>query len=193
MNKAPVTYALLVANILIFGLEMVAGDPLLRSFALWPPGQGFAPWQLLSCAFLHGSVAHLATNMFGLWMFGRDVEDRTGSGRFLVLFLTSVLTASLTQLAFGMVSADPQPTVGASGGLFGVLTAFAIFFPRRVILLIFPPLPLPAPLFVLLYALFELYAGVTGTMNGVAHFAHLGGLLGGLVLGLRWRRRSVWR
>lgn len=185
------TYLLLIANVLVFGLETVAGDALLRTFALWPIGAGFQPWQVLSCAFLHGSLAHLATNMFGLWMFGRDVERRLGAPRFLQLYLVSVLCASAAQLAVGALGHDPQPTVGASGGLFGVLGAFALLFPRRVIVLLFPPLPLPAPLFVLLYALVELYAGVYGTMNGVAHFAHLGGLVGGLALLWRWRGRRA--
>ncbi len=83
--------------------------------------------------------------------------------------------------------ANAQPTVGASGALFGVMVAFAMLFPKRVIVLLFPPIPLPAPLFVVLYAAFELYSGVTGTMSGVAHFAHLGGLVGGFVLMRIWK------
>ena len=121
------------------------------------------------------------------WTFGRELESAMGSLRYLWLYAVSVLAAAATQLvavSFG----DPVPTVGASGGLFGLLAAYAILFPRRKLILLFPPILLPAPVFVLLYAAFELYAGVTGTLAGVAHFAHLGGLVGGLLV-LRGRRR----
>lgn len=189
----PVTYLLLVANLLIFGLQMQSGDAMLQRFALWPLQSGFAPWQIFTCAFLHASPMHLATNMFGVWMFGRDVEHSLGSSRFALLYGASVLTASLAQIAFTSLTGDMVPTVGASGGLFGLLAAYAWLFPRRKLLLLFPPIPMPAPLFVVLYALVELYSGVTGTFAGVAHFAHLGGLVGGLLLIWQWRRRPGLR
>lgn len=188
MNKTPLTHALLIANVLTFGLQTQAADGLIRHFALWPLGAGFEFWQVVSSAFLHGSLLHLATNMFGVWMFGREIERAIGSARFAQLYLASVLAAAATQLiatGFG----DPVPTVGASGGLFGLLAAYAMLFPRRKVILLIPPIPLPAPVFVTLYALFELYAGVTGTMAGVAHFAHLGGLAGAVLLLRQWRRR----
>jgi membrane associated rhomboid family serine protease len=185
----PVTYVLLVSNLLIFGLQTLLGDVMLERFALWPLQHGFAPWQIVTCAFLHGSPVHLATNMFGLWMFGRDVERSMGSSRFAQFYGASVLTAGLAQLAFSSFFAtDPVPTVGASGGLFGVLAAFAWLYPRRKVILLIPPIPMPAPVFVVLYAAVELYSGVTGTFAGVAHFAHLGGLVGGLLLITLWRR-----
>ncbi|MDB5970854.1 MAG: rhomboid family intrarane serine protease [Hydrocarboniphaga sp.] len=185
----PVTYALLVVNLLIFGLQMLLGDVMLRDFALWPLQAGFAPWQIVTCAFLHGSLMHLGTNMLGVWMFGRDVERALGSSRFAQLYAASVLTASFAQLAFtSFFARDPVPTVGASGGLFGVLAAFAWLYPRRKVILLIPPIPLPAPVFVSLYAAVELYSGVTGTFAGVAHFAHLGGLIGGLALLWIWRK-----
>ena len=188
---SPVTYALLIANIAIYGLQMLFGDVMIERFALWPLHAGFAPWQILSCAFLHGSLMHLGTNMLGLWMFGRDVERALGSPRFVQLYGASVLTASLAQLAFTtLVASDPVPTVGASGGLFGLLAAYAWLFPRRKVLLLIPPIPLPAPVFVCLYAAVELYSGVTGTFAGIAHFAHLGGLIGGLALIWAWRKPS---
>lgn len=186
----PITYLLLVLNVAVFSLQLQDAQALLPQYALWPPGAGFEPWQILTSAFLHGSPGHLAANMFGLWMFGRDVERALGSNRFLLLFLASVVTASAAQLVVTSMAAEATPTVGASGGLFGVLGAFALLFPRRRILLLFPPIPMPAPLFVAAYAAIELYTGVTGTLNGIAHFAHLGGLAGGLVLALRWRPRA---
>ncbi len=193
MRPAPVTQLLLVANIAVFVLQLQARDGLIGQFALWPLGAGFEVWQLASSAFLHGSVLHLGVNMLGIWMFGRDIERALGSVRFARLYAVSVLAAAATQLvatAFG----TPVPTVGASGGLFGLLAAYAMLFPQRRVMLLFPPIPLPAPLFVTLYALFELYAGVSGTQSGVAHFAHLGGLAGGF-LELRRGRRPPrrWR
>ncbi len=187
---SPVTYALLIANIAIFGLESALGDAVVQNFALWPVGAGFEPWQIVSSAFLHANLTHLGSNMFGLWMFGRQVEAALGSARFLLLYLLSVLTASAAQLAVCSALGELQPTLGASGGLFGVLAAFALLFPRQRIILLFPPIPMPARVFVLLYAAFELFSGVAGTQSGVAHFAHLGGLIGGGLLLWFWRSRG---
>ena len=86
-----------------------------------------------------------------------------------------------------MAAGEPYPTVGASGGVFGVLLAYAMVFPRRTVMLLIPPIPLPARVFVLLYGALELYLGVTGTAQGVAHFAHLGGMLGAWLLLRYWR------
>lgn len=189
MASAPVTHLLLLVNVAVFLAQLASPDGLVPQFALWPLGAGFEWWQLLSSAFLHGSVFHLGVNMLGIWMFGRDIERALGAAAFVRLYGVSVLAAAVTQLiavGFG----DPVPTVGASGGLFGLLAAYAMLFPRRKLLLLFPPIPLPAPVFVALYAAFELYAGVTGTQSGVAHFAHLGGLAGALTLLGYWRRRA---
>ena len=186
MRSENVTYIILAVCIAVFGLQMQAADGLLRSFALWPLGEGFRVWQVITSAFLHGSIFHLAVNMFGIWMFGRDIERALGPARFIQLYAVSVLSAAFAQLvvtAFG----DPVPTVGASGGLFGLLVAYAMLFPRRQIMLLFPPIPMRAPVFVALYAAFELYAGMSGTLSGVAHFAHLGGLAGGFLMLRYWR------
>jgi membrane associated rhomboid family serine protease len=192
MRLSPVTYLLLVTNVVVFGVQTQAPDGLIGYFALWPLGAGFEFWQVISSAFLHGSTLHLGANMLGIWMFGRDIEASIGSPRFIRLYLFSVLAAAATQLiaaGFG----PPVPTVGASGGLFGLLAAYAMLFPRRRVMLLFPPIPMPAPVFVTLYAAFELYAGMTGTQAGVAHFAHLGGLAGGFTLLRRWRSRRERR
>src|SRR3546814_20550932 len=82
MQRYPLTYALLIANVVIFGLELLIGDSLLMRYALWPVGAGFAPWQIVSSAFLHGSLMHLGANMLGLFVFGRDVELALGRLRF---------------------------------------------------------------------------------------------------------------
>lgn len=187
---APVTYSLLWLNIAIFLLEMVFGDSVIERFALWPPGHGFAVWQLFTCAFLHANVLHIFLNLFGLRMFGREVEPALGSGRFLFLYVFSILTASVTQLLVTGLLDQAEPTLGASGAVFGVLGAFASLFPRRVLMLLFPPIPMPARVFVFLYAAIELFAGVYGTDAGIAHFAHLGGLAGGLICIRQWRRSA---
>jgi len=187
------TYVLLAANLVAFGLEMQFGDAFLTPLMLWPIGDGFKIWQLITSAFLHANFTHLATNMFGLWMFGRSVEDALGSRRFLLLYVASMLTASATQLIVGSILPNGGPTLGASGALFGVLVAFAILFPKRTIILLFPPIPLPAGVFVFLYALVELFSGVSGMQPGVAHFAHLGGLVGGIALMQHWRYLSAVR
>jgi membrane associated rhomboid family serine protease len=189
---------LIGANLLVFLLQNAASDGLLDTWALWPLGRfaspetgtavGFHVWQLVTSAFLHGSPAHLALNMFALWMFGRDVEVRLGDKRYALLYGAAVLTASLTQLVSVSLSGETYPTVGASGGVFGILLAFGVMFPERRVMLLFPPIPMPARVFVVLYGALELAHGVFGTAQGVAHFAHLGGMLGAGILLFVWRR-----
>lgn len=183
---------LLTANIVGFLLELGGGDSLVGALALWPVGGGFMPWQLVSYAFMHAGITHLAFNMFGLWMFGRELEMLLGRRVFLRLYFASVLSAAATQLLMTTLSGGAYPTVGASGGVFGLLLAYGMLFPRRIVMLLLPPIPLPARMFVTIYAGIELFLGVTGTQAGVAHFAHLGGMLGGYVVINGWRRRRYW-
>lgn len=186
----PLTQALLVANVAVFLLAQFLGSAVIGWFALWPVGSGlFMPWQLGSYAFLHGSVPHLAFNMFGLWMFGGELERVWGSRRLGAFYAVSVLVAAITQLLVTALIGSNLPTVGASGGLFGLLIGFAMVFPHRKITPLLPPIPMPAWLFVTLYGLIELTLGVTGSATGVAHFAHLGGLLGGWLVIRYWRGR----
>jgi membrane associated rhomboid family serine protease len=181
------TYTLIAACVGMYALTVLAPDAPLGLAALWPLGEHFAPWQVLTYAFLHAGLSHLVFNMFGVYMFGGELERLLGSGRFAALYFASVLTAALAQLAFGAFTGSPNPTIGASGGLFGLLLAYAMIFPKRRILLLIPPIPMPAWLFVTLYASAELYFGVTGTLEGIAHFAHLGGLVGGFLVLTHWR------
>lgn len=192
----PVTRLLLIANVAVFLLQFVLGDLLIIWFALWPfntpaaYGTGFMPWQVLTYGFLHGGLVHIGFNMLALYMFGGQIEQVFGPRRFLIYYLGCVFSAALAQLAMSALSSGPAfPTVGASGGVFGLLLAYGLFFPRRTLMLLFPPIPMPAWLFVTLYGLLELYLGVTGTAAGIAHFAHLGGMLGGYLLIRQWRRR----
>lgn len=182
------TRNLVIANVIGFLLQQTLGPAFTAWLALWPPATGmFMPWQIASYAFLHGSIAHLAFNMFGLWMFGNELERVWGPRRLAFFYGTSVLTAALAQLAVTATLGSAAPTVGASGGLFGLLVGFAMVFPNRTITPLLPPIPMPAWMFVILYGLIELTLGVTGTASGIAHFAHLGGLLGGWLVIRYWR------
>jgi membrane associated rhomboid family serine protease len=184
----PMTQALVVANVVLFMLMQMTGDTIIGWFALWPLGSGlFMPWQVFTYAFLHAGLAHLAFNMFGLWMFGSELERVWGSRRLGQFYAVSVLTAAGAQLLVTAAIGSPVPTVGASGGLFGLLIGFAMLFPRRTITPLLPPIPMPAWLFVTLYGAIELTLGVTGSASGVAHFAHLGGLAGGWMMIRYWR------
>jgi membrane associated rhomboid family serine protease len=185
----------------MFVAELVLGDVFTIKLALWPVQStalggiaGFQPWQILTYSFLHASVLHLFFNMFALYMFGSQLERLWGPKRFLNLYLASVISAALAQLVVSsLASGEPYPTIGASGGVFGLLLAFGMYFPRRIVMLLFPPVPMPAWLFVTLYGALELYLGVTGTQAGVAHFAHLGGMLGAWLLIQYWRGRPPFR
>jgi membrane associated rhomboid family serine protease len=189
----PITQALLLANVAVFFLERLLGGGLLGAFALWPLGSGhFLPWQVGTYAFLHGSFEHLFFNMLGLWMFGSELEQVWGQKRYLQFYGASVLAAALTQLLVGVVLGSQAPTIGASGGLFGLLLAFAMMFPDRTILLFFV-IPMKAKYLVALYGIVELYQGVYVMNSGVAHFAHLGGMLGGLLMIRFWRRQPPFR
>lgn len=190
LSIPPATRALILINVGVFLLQQVAGQQIGELFALWPLGSpGFRPWQLITYAFLHGSVAHIFFNMFALFMFGRALELYWGARRLVIFYMVCVLTAALTQLVAQHGAGVNEEVIGASGGIFGILLAFAWYFPRQRIILLFPPIPMPAWLFVTLYGLLELFFGVTGTQAGVAHFAHLGGMAGGALCILYWRMR----
>ena len=193
----PVIKALLIGNTavwLLFNVLLapftVGGTPLLvgftELFALWPLGPGFWPWQLVTYMFFHGGFLHLFFNMFALWMFGMELEQLWGSKRFLSFYLFCGIAGGLTNLLVAPLVGSVAPTVGASGAVFGVLLAFGMMFPNRQIYLYFL-LPIRAKYFIAAYIGMELFFGVTGTSDGVAHFAHLGGAAAGLlfVLGLR--------
>jgi len=199
MNRLPpVTRTLLIVNVVVFGLQFLTGDLLIGPFALWPaatpqyPGApSFEIWQLLTYGFLHGSLVHLFFNMFALYMFGGEVEQLLGPTHFLEYYLVCVVGAAVAQLVvMGSMNMPPLPTVGASGGVFGLLLAFGMAYPQRRMMLLIPPIPMPAWLFVTMYGAIELYLGVTGSGVGVAHFAHLGGMAAGYVLLVYWRGRA---
>lgn len=203
----PMIKWLLIINGLGFAAQLYLGGPgvlgpMIRHFALWPLGMpdtvavargvvdlpSFAPWQLLTYGFLHGGFMHLAFNMFGLWMFGRVVEQVWGQQRFLLYYLVCVVGAGITQLATVSLFNPDQfyPTIGASGGVFGILLAFGLMFPNARVMLLIPPIPMTAKWLVIGFGALQLFFGVTGTMSGVAHFAHLGGMVFGFLLIVYW-------
>lgn len=183
----PLTPALVGVNLLVFALASVAGWPLVAALALWPAGTGgLEPWQPFTYAFVHTEFAHLAFNMLGLWTFGIPLERLWGARRLAVLYVVSLLAAAATQLLVSAALGNDAPTIGASGGLFGLLIGFAAAYPHERIVPLIPPIPMRPRVAVALYGLVELVLGVTGTESGVAHFAHLGGLLGGALVLLAW-------
>jgi membrane associated rhomboid family serine protease len=193
----PVTRTLILVNVGVFVAQFVLGGWLFANFALWPLARGFGGvphfqfWQVITYAFLHGGLMHLLLNMLALFMFGGEIERVWGERRYLVYYFVCVVGAAAAQLLVTSQQASPPyPTVGASGGVFGLLLAFGMMFPRRIIVLIFPPIPMPAWLFVTVFGALELVYGVTGTAAGVAHFAHLGGMAAGFLMIQYWRGRG---
>lgn len=203
-NDNPVVLSMLVTNGVGFLATMLFGPGMIAGLGLWPLGTealsaqyvggvpGFQIWQLVTYGFLHGGLLHLFVNMFALWMFGTSLERFWGSGPFLRFYLVCLIGAGLIQLVVATLAADTgnlYPTIGASGAVFGILLGFAMMFPEQQLMLLFPPIPIKAKYFVLFYGAFELYAGVTGSMSGVAHFAHLGGMAFGFLMITYWRGR----
>jgi membrane associated rhomboid family serine protease len=208
MRMPPVTLGLLIAIIAMFLAQQSLPAATFLPFELWPWGEfsgpvyrggpmitvGFQPWQLVTHAFLHGGWAHLLFNGFALYQFGGAVENAIGSKRFAFYYFFCVVGAGLCQLVVTTMmldGVDPQPiaTVGASGGIFGLLLAFAVFYPGAKLVFLLIPVPVPAKIAVTIYGAIELYLGLSGAQSGVAHFAHLGGLLFGWLLIQYWRRR----
>jgi len=187
-----VIFGLLIANGLIFVLQQMNAEFLYINFALWPatdPRSPFMLWQILTYGFLHGSTTHIFFNMFALWMFGREIELHMGSRRFLTYYLVCVAGAGVVQLIVAALQGGLYPTVGASGGVFGILLAYGLTFPNRIVVPLFPPIPMRAITFVFLFGLLELYLGFSGSAPGVANFAHLGGMLFGFLMLRYWRRQ----
>ena len=186
----PVTKALMLICTAVFVLQMLLPMlPVSQLLALWPLDSGrFWPWQLVSYGFLHGDMLHLFFNMFGLYMFGSELERLWGTRRYIHMLLASVIAAALVQLVFNLVVGSRAPTVGASGALFGLLLSFGMLFPNRIIMPLFPPIPMKARTFVMVFGGIELLFGLQGS-SGVAHFAHLGGMLGAWLMINWWRGR----
>jgi len=194
MPRRPVvTWTLAVACLGVFSLHGLRGGWLSASLYLWPfESQYFRVWQLLTYGFDHGSAPHLALNVLGLLVIGSALEHAFGGRRVLLIFLASVLIAGVAQQLLSRWFGHATPIVGASGGVFGLLVAFARAFPKTELLVLPFPFPLRARTVAIVFAILELAAAVplggswwpmlNRWFGGVAHFAHLGGMLGGLLL-----------
>lgn len=217
MNNLPtVTKNLLIINVLCFLGMFVAeryGIDINHLLGLhFFLASDFNIGQLVSYMFMHANFSHIFFNMFALWMFGRVLEQVWGPKRFLTYYIVCGIGAGLVQeLVWGMeyvfvwsnfASVDTGvgiismegflnelTTVGASGAVYGILLAFGVLFPNSQ-MFVFPiPMPIKAKYFVIGYAVLELFLGLGGS-DGVAHFAHLGGMLFGLILILYWRKKN---
>jgi membrane associated rhomboid family serine protease len=195
--KMSAVLSLIIANVVVFALQSLSNGAVDVLLALWPlqaiDGQSyFHVWQIVTYSFLHSTdnIWHLLFNMFGLWMFGAEIERYVGPRRLLACYFASVITAALAQLFVPMLFGEaPGPTIGASGGVFGLILAYAVMFPKRKVAVYFL-IPMPTWLFATLYAAIELFQGVTGSQSGVAHFAHLGGMVGSALVLTQWRLRA---
>lgn len=191
----PVVKNLLIANIIIFLATWML--PEVKDFTdtycllFYFTNPLFHSWQFITYMFLHADWGHLFFNMFALWMFGRTLEYEIGSRRFLLYYFVCGVGAALLQMGVAWIANDPGTILlGASGAVMGVLLAFGVMHPNEV-LIIFPiPVPIKAKWFVIGYAALELFYGATGRNAGIAHFAHIGGMLWGYLLLLYWKRKG---
>ena len=191
-NLPPAVKNLLIINIIVFlGSELI-GDPMYQYFALFPIGSAFFRWwQFVTHMFMHGSFAHIFFNMWSLIVFGPVLERMWGSKKFLLYYFVCGLgAAGCHELVLFLQGASNIPTVGASGAIYGLLLGFGMLYPNYVLTLVFPPVSLKAKWFVVIFAAIELVTGILGTSDGVAHFAHLGGMLFGLILLLFWKKKG---
>ena len=209
----PVTKNLIIINVIVFLATLVNEDFMIGSFALfYPTSQYFHWWQVVTHMFLHGGFWHIFFNLYTLLIFGSVVERYIGPKKFLLFYFVCGLWA--VALHFGVEYWQMQsymegaalgnatalqrieaikftPTVGASGAIYGVLMGYAMIFPESKMTLLFPPVTLSAKWMVVVFAVIELFTGVTGLNAGIAHFAHLGGMLIGWLMILWWRKRGI--
>jgi membrane associated rhomboid family serine protease len=189
----PVTLYLLWILTGTFALQWLVGEPMVRWFALWPVGSegfgggGFLPWQLVTYAALHDDFIHLFFNAFMVWMLGAMLESQWGTRRYVQFVLACVLTAGAVHLLFGLAGVfPPGPALGISGLAYGLLLAYGLMYPNQQLMLLIPPVPIKAKYLVMILAGLALFMGLTSP-GGVAHFAHLGGMLGAWLIMRYWR------
>lgn len=208
----PVTRNLIILNIIVFIATLINREFMTAEFALfYPTSRYFHWWQILTHMFMHGGFWHILFNMYTLWLFGSVVENIIGSKKFLLFYFICGLGAAGLHLGVEFLQMQSfmegaamgnsvalqniaviklTPTVGASGAIYGVLIGYAMLFPASKMTLLFPPVTLSAKWMVIVFAAIELLTGVTGTVAGVAHFAHLGGMLIGWLMIFYWRKRG---
>lgn len=209
------TKNIIIINLIMFVATLLNEQFMVETFALfYPASHLFKPWQLVTHMFMHAGFWHIFFNMYALFIFGSVLERTIGTKKFLIYYFVSGIGAMLlhtgvgffesghylSAMAEGSSSAQlsylrllATPTLGASGAIYGVLIGYAMLYPESVLTLIFPPISFKARTFVLIFAGIELLTGIFATADGVAHFAHLGGMLFGWLLMLYWRRSGrLW-
>ena len=209
----PAIKNIIIINVLVMVMITLKENWMITNFALfYPSSPFFKPWQIVTHMFMHGGFWHIFFNMYTLFIFGCVLERMWGPKKFLLFYFVTGLGAALlhtgvqavemqvymSQAAEGSVSAvqavhalKMTPTVGASGAIYGVLIGYAMLFPDSVLTLIFPPVSLKAKWFVIIFAVIELVTGIFGMGGGVAHFAHLGGMLFGWLLIMYWKKKHT--
>lgn len=210
-NVPSATKNLIIINTLIMIMTALKGDYMMEHFALfYPASYFFRPWQVITHMFMHGGFWHLFFNMYTLFIFGSVLERVWGTKKFLVFYFATGLGAALLHTGVQFIEAQvyingieegvasaalsykallSTPTVGASGAIYGLLLGYAMLFPDSRLTLLFPPITLTAKWFVIIFAVIELATGVFGIGGGIAHFAHLGGMLFGWLLILYWKKK----
>ena len=193
----PVVQNLIIANcVLYLAVRLI---PAVNHFCaeymqLWWTDAFNAPefhsYQFVTYMFLHAGFGHLFSNMFALWMFGRSLEYELGSQRFLTYYMVCGIGAALIQIGIASLFGEDLTLLGASGAVFGLLLAFGLMHPNNMIYIIPFPFPIKAKWFVLGYAILEIALGWSHINTGVAHFAHVGGMLWGLALLYWWRKKG---
>lgn len=208
-----VTKNLIIINLIVFLATMINEEFMISTFALfYPKSQFFHWWQIITHMFMHGGFWHIFFNMYTLFIFGSVVERSLGQKKFLILYFLCGLGAVALHVgvqfleAQRLISAAAEgsmqamqsytilkatPTVGASGAVYGLLIAYAMLYPQSRLTLIFPPISMSAKTWVIVFVVIELFTGITGTQAGVAHFAHLGGMLFGYLLIKYWRKKGT--
>ncbi len=192
----PVTRNLLLGIVAVFLVQQANETFVIKNFALWPlDTPWFKPWQLLTYAFSHANFTHLFFNGFAIWMFGSPLEQFWGSRRYATYVLACIAGAAvlhlvLTQATGGVLA----PTIGISGVVYGLLLAFGMMWPEQRIMLLLPPVPIKAKYFVMIYAVLVLWSSFSGYgSSGIAHFAHLGGMVTGFLMIQYWRGKPPFR
>jgi membrane associated rhomboid family serine protease len=187
----PVIKNLIIINALVFVAQQTLDRAydLTNKLALWPIGTAeFRPYQIATHLFAHGFFLHILFNMLALWMFGRELENRWGPKRFLFFYFACGVGAAAAHLAVEYFTGTGAPAIGASGAVMGVVAAFGYLFPNTQLFIIPIPFPIKAKWAVIGYVIYDLFSGVTGSSDNVAHFAHLGGALTGFILVLIWTK-----
>lgn len=201
LNRIPVvTRNILLINIIMYIATAINENFMVQTFAMFfPKSPYFHYWQIITHMFMHGGFMHIFFNMYTLLIFGMILERTIGPKKFLLFYMVTGLGAAALHTGVEYLQTLNEvpvlyerllytPTLGASGAVYGVLLGYAMLYPNNVLTLIFPPISLKAKWMVLIFALIELATGIFGTADGVAHFAHLGGMFFGWLLIFYWRK-----